>query len=292
MRLAKLCIISTSLALPHLAWADMPLTLEDLLTDKGKVKLELSISYANADRQGISTADPITVQTGPTSFITLPTLFGESISNSDAAVVTLGLRYGLTAKAEIYSRFSVVASNQRSSGLEGSSASKESGFVDAWAGINYQFKQDDDTPAILGFVEIAGTERFRNSDANFKSAMLGMTAYKAIDPIVFSLTGAYRLSQRRKDDVHEYQPGNLLLLNPGVAFSANEHVTLSAGLQWMRRNRDRFNGEATGITRTVTDLLLGVAYGINKDSTLNSTIKVNASGRNGAELRFGWHYTL
>ncbi|MFZ1181104.1 MAG: hypothetical protein WAN92_06250 [Herbaspirillum sp.] len=89
-------------SLPHPAWADLPLTVEDLITDKGKLKLEASISYANADRQGISTDDPLTIQTGPTSFITLPTRIGESISNSDTTVATLDLRYGLTARAEIY----------------------------------------------------------------------------------------------------------------------------------------------------------------------------------------------
>jgi hypothetical protein len=54
-------------SLPHLAWADLPLTVADLITDKGKVKLKLSMSYVNADRQGISTADPLTIQTGPAS---------------------------------------------------------------------------------------------------------------------------------------------------------------------------------------------------------------------------------
>lgn len=292
MRLAILCIISALVPLPQFAWADVPLTFEDLLTEKGNVKFELSVSYANADRQGISTADPITVQTGPTSFITIPTLIGESISNSDATVVTLGLRYGITTKSELYARFSGVTSSQRSSDMVGAAKSNESGFVDAWAGVNYKFKDDDDTPALLGFFEISGMERYGNSSAGFKSAMVGVTAYKAIDPIVFSVTGAYRLSQARGKENHEYRPGNLFLLNPNVAFAVNERVTLSTGLQWMRRNTDRFKGKATSITRTGTDLVLGVAYGINQGNTFNTSIKVNASGRNGAELRASWLYTL
>lgn len=60
------------------ALADLPLTVEDLITDKGKIKADLSFSYGNADRQGLATAEPITVQTGPTSFVTLPALIGES----------------------------------------------------------------------------------------------------------------------------------------------------------------------------------------------------------------------
>ncbi|MCW8198848.1 hypothetical protein D8B23_10525 [Verminephrobacter aporrectodeae subsp. tuberculatae] len=280
-------------AVPPAAWADLPLTIEDIITDKGKVKLDLSVSYANADRQGVSTADPITVQTGPTSFVTLPTLIGESVGNSDTTVATLGLRYGLTAKTEIYARLSGLASGQRSSGLGGSAKSSESGFADAWAGINYQFKKDDDTPAVLGFAEIALREKHRSSSStSFKSALLGVTTYKAIDPVVFSLTTASRFNQSRQDGAQRYKPGNLLLLNPSVAFAVNDRVTLTTGVQWTRRAAGRYNGQTQGIARTATDLLLGVGYGFAKDNTLNTTFKMNASGRSGAELRVNWLYTF
>ena len=86
--LLALCVAS--------AYADLPLTVEDLITDKGKVKLDISVAYANSDRQGVSTGELITVQTGATSFMTLPTLIGESRGNSDSLVGTVGLRYGLT----------------------------------------------------------------------------------------------------------------------------------------------------------------------------------------------------
>lgn len=153
------------------ALADLPLTVEDLITDKGKVKLDLTVAYANADRQGISTGEPVTVQTGPTSFITLPTAIGESIGNSGTAVATLGLRYGLSAKSEIYARLSGLTARQCSSGLAGTASSTESGFADAWAGVNHQFRQDDATPAVLGFAEIALREKHRSSSARFKSAI-------------------------------------------------------------------------------------------------------------------------
>ena len=41
---AMLALVSAS------AHADLPLTVEDLITDKGKVKLDLSLAYANAER--------------------------------------------------------------------------------------------------------------------------------------------------------------------------------------------------------------------------------------------------
>lgn len=286
------CLVSTLVLVPSAAYADLPLTIEDLIADKDKVKLDLSVAYANVDRQGVSTGEPIIVQTGPTSFVTLPTAIGESIGNSDTFVSTLGVRYGLTAKAEVYARMSVLSASQRTSGVGGTSSNSDSRFADAWAGVNYQFKRDNDTPALLGFAEIALREKHRGSSASFKSAMLGITAYKAIDPVVFSLTAGYRFSQTRKDGAQNYRPGNLMLINPSVGFAVNDRVTLTTGLQWTRRKADRLDGNTQGIARTATDLLLGVGYGFIKGNILNTTFKVNASGNSGAELRVNWLYTF
>jgi hypothetical protein len=274
------------------ARADLPLTVEDLITDKGKVKLDLSIAYANADRQGVSTGEPIIVQTGPASVVTLPTLVGESIGNSDTLVGTVGLRYGLTAKTEIYTRASGLTSSQRTSDVSGTDSSNESRFADAWAGVNVQFKQDDATPAVLGFAELALAEKHREDTASFKSAMLGVTTYKAIDPVVLSLTAAWRFNQSRQDGAREYKPGKLLLIHPSVGFAVNDRVTLTTGAQWTHRAADRFDGVSQGIARTATDLLLGVGYGLARGNTLNTTLKANASGRGGSEVRVNWLYTF
>ncbi len=274
------------------AWADLPLTVENLITDKSKFKLDLSVVYANADRQGVFTGEPITVQTGATSFVTLPSLVGESTGNRDTTVAIVGLRYGLTSKAEIYARMSGTHSLQRISSPGGFTKSSDSGFADAWVGVNYQFKKDEKTPALLGFAELALREKHLQSSATFKSALFGLTTYKSIDPVVFSITGAFRSNQSRKDGNQSYVPGNLLLLNPGVAFAVNDRVTLTTGVQWTRRQADRFDGQPSGINRTATDLLLGVGYGFAKGNTLNTTFRLNASGRNGAEMRTNWLYTF
>lgn len=291
MRLGRtvFCVIAFFGASAH---ADLPLTVEDLITDKGKTRLDLSVAYSNTERQGISTGEPFILQTGPTSFIAVPTRIGESVGNSDTVVTTIGLRRGITDKAEIYGRLSAYSSTQRSSTADKSSAHSSSGFSDAWAGINYQFKNDDNTPALLGFAEIALREKHRTSGASFQSAMVGATTYKAIDPIVFSLTGAYRFNQTRQDGDRSYKPGNLILLNPGVAFAVNDRVTLSTGMQWTRRKADYIDGQPQGILRTATDLLLGVGYRFDKGNTLNTIFKVNASGRSGAELRLNWLTTF
>jgi len=270
------------------AWADLPLTVEDLITDQGRFKLDVSLTYANTEQYSVSVGQPIVVQTGPTSFITLPARVGERTGNTDTLIGTTGLRYGLTGQAEIYARTSYLHTNQRTNAATGNSHSNDNRFADAWVGINYQFKPDDDTPALLGFAEVALREKHRTNSASFQSAMLGFITYKAIDPVVFSLTAAYRFSRSRKDGGMNYRPGNLLMLNPSVGFAVNERVTLTTGLQWTGSQADSYDGTKQGQYRTATDLLLGVSYGFSAQSTLSINLKSNVSGRDGADLRLSW----
>lgn len=272
------------------AWADLPLTVEDLITDKGKIKLDLSITHANADQTGFSAGEPISIQTGPTSFVTVPSVLGERTSNRDTLVGTLGLRYGLTAKTELYARTSYLHTGERIRDVDGRRKHQENQFADAWLGLNHQFRQEDDYPAWLGFVEMVLGERVQGGTKSFKSAMLGFTTYKAIDPIVFSLTGGYRLSRRYQTDDGRMKQGKLLMLSPSVGFAVNDRVTLTTGMQWTRRGTDRVNGQALGIARSQSDLLVGVGYGFDRGNTLNATFKMNASGNHGAELRVNWLY--
>lgn len=172
-------------------------------------------------------------------------------------------------------------------------SNSERRFADAWGGINYQFKKDDATPALLGFAELALREKHSQSSHSFKSFLFGLTTYRAIDPVVLSLTGAYRHNQSRTNGTEgNYQPGNLMLLNPSVAFAANDRITLSTGFQWLNRWADRINGNPQGQRKVSTDLQIGVGYGIAKGNTANLIFNTNASGSNGTGLRLSWAYTF
>jgi len=278
------------LAITSNVWADMPLTIEDLITDKGKYKIDLSLSYANNDQQGLSLGLPIQIQTGPTSFIYLPTTIGERTGNSDTLIAVTNLRYGWSSQTEIYGRGSWLSTQQRVQDINGIHSFSNSGFSDAWFGINHQFKKDDSSPAILGFAETSIIQRYQGGSSNFKSNLLGVTSYTSLDPVVLSITGAYRLNQSRKDT--QIRPGNLLLLQPSMAFAINDRVTLTTGFQWLNRAPDRLNNTSSGYHQTSTDLLLGLGFSYDKDNIINLTFKMNASGRNGADLRVNWLYKI
>lgn len=281
-----------SLLLPLPARAELPLTIEDLLSDKGQFKTELGLTYANSERRGVETGNPILIQTGPASFVLLPTQIGNSAANTDALVASLGLRYGLTKDTEIYTRASWRTHTTRREGASGTSSDSDSGLIDAWAGINHRFKKDDATPALLGFAELAIAEKQQGGASHAKSAMIGFTTYKAIDPLVLSLTGAWRFHIEREDAGQDYRPGNLLLLNPSVAFAVNDKVTLTGGAQWKLRQADERDGVSQGLRKTSTDVSLGLGLAASKQSTLNLTLRGNVSGSSGAEMGLTWLYKL
>lgn len=280
------------LDLPLQACAELPLTVEDLIGERGKIRLDYSVSYANSERSSIRMGEPLIVQTGATSFVRIPTRVGEVNANDDLLVSTLGMRYGLTSRTEIYGRGSYLYGMYRSSGAFGPTSSIESRFVDSWIGANYRFKFDDDTPAVIGFTEFSIRERDAAGGRSFKSNMVGITAYKSIDPIVFSVTSAYRVNRGYVADTKTFKPGNLVMLTPSISFAANSFVTLSAGVQWSSRRADRINQVDQGALKTSTDLILGINYSVNQKNSVGLSMRTNSSGRNGAGLRLNWLSSL
>lgn len=106
--------------------ADLPLSLEDILTDKGKVKLESSLTYANSERSKNQFANPIYIQTTNNTLVAVPTTLGNTDSNSDMIVGTAGLRYGLTGKTDIYGSTSYLWRSSRE--FDGSGSLKKRFF--------------------------------------------------------------------------------------------------------------------------------------------------------------------
>lgn len=288
----RTCIASLCCIISAAVNADLPLTVEDLITERGRIKLDTSFSYSNSDRQNFLADEPIVIQTGETSFVSLPTRVGEFKGNTDILVSTLGLRYGVNQYAELYTRTSYLYKSVRFTDLNGMNNDSEHRFVDAWIGLNYQLSQDDETPALLSFVESAIYEKHQHSSASGKSWTIGMTSYRAIDPVVLSITAIYRWNGKRDDGDVNYQPGNYLLLTPSVAFAVNDRVTLTTGLQWMNRHADLYDDESQGFRRTSTDATLGLGYGVEKGNTLNFSFKANDSGQNGVDLRLNWLYAF
>jgi hypothetical protein len=281
-------------SLSNAAIADLPLTVENLLSDKGKARIEFSTTYVNSERRGIDSTQDILVQTSPTSFVSVPIISGESNTNTDIAVVTAGARYGLTHKDEIYARISGIALESRAKNSIGQTFNtSDTQFSDAWVGVNHKFRDDIDKPALFGFAEIQIAEKQQNgSTVKGKSFVVGATTYQTYDPIVLSLTGAARVNKSYKINDINFKKGNSLSISPSVGFAVNDKVTLSTGVNWRIKNADRIDWKKYGIRKTQTSLDFGLGYAIGKKDTLNFSVQPQVSGDGDVQMNFNWIHHL
>jgi hypothetical protein len=267
---------------------DLPLAVENIITPRGQLLFDATLSYANVERDGIAVGEPFVIQTDPTSFVTLPPVVGPSEINSDTLVTTFGLRYGIGRRAELYVRASALHANIRGVSFDRRYSSTTTRFADSWIGGSYQFTEDQNGPAIIAFAETALSERLRVNTRSFRSVLFGLTTYKAFDPVVLAASIAYRHNMSRRDGAGRYNPGDFLTIRPTIGFAVNDRVTLTTGFQWTRTTTDRLDGVVRTIERTGTDIVLGTGYGLPNNSSLNFTVETNASGRSGADLRLNW----
>lgn len=277
--------------LPLSAYADLPLTIEDIITDKGKWKLETSLTYLNSENSRAALAAPVYIQTGATSFIPIPTEIQENGSNTDMLAGTLGLRYGLTGNTDIYGSGSYLWHEERK--LDGNGKTRNKRMSDISAGISHTFLKDDKNPALIGFLESTVYEKSRNKASSGKSWLIGATTYKAIDPVVLSLTAAYRINgSKTLSSNTKYKAGNYWMLNPNISFAANDRISLTGGIQWLGKQPDRLDGKKESARNTSTYAHFGAGFGFTKTTALNASARFNVSGQSSSELKLGVQHTF
>lgn len=275
-----------------MAWADLPLTVEDLLTTKDQYRLELGVNYANSDRRNVDSRFDL-IQTGSGSFVLLPVDVGEERRSSDFMAIILGFRYGVTSDTEIFTRLTATASEIRFQNNMGTGNYSNQQLSDFVVGVNHKFSDDNDTPALLGFAEISLAENTTADGSDYvhgKTRQVGFTAYRSIDPVVLSVTSGYRYAGKRDINTQSVDPGDLFFINPSVGFAVNHEVTLTSGVQLKFRGKDKVNGNSIGIRTSATDLMFGLGYAASKRMTLNFTTRADISGDSGAQLNFNLLY--
>ena len=289
--IAILCFL---LAASPSSFADLPLSIEDLLTSKNEYRLEFGLNYANSDRNSVNTNFDL-VQTGSGSFILLPVDVSNQRQNSDVLALTLGARYGITAETELYTRLTATADDVRTQNATGSDSNSSQQWNELVFGVNHQFSADNDTPALLGFAEISAVENTTTDTSDFvygKTGQIGFTTYRSIDPVVLSLTAGYRNAASRDVNGQKIDPGDLLFINPSFGFAINNEVTVTGGVQFKFRGKDEVEGSSGGIRTSQTDLDFGVGYAASENLTMNFTIRTDISGDNGAQAGFNLLYKL
>lgn len=209
--------------------------------------------------------------------------------------LTLGVRYGFSAKTEFYSRLTATADDVRTQhGTQTENHSSQQ--WNEWVfGVNHQFSEDNDTPALLGFAGVSAVENTAKERADFvygKTGQIGLTTYRSIDPVVLSFTAGYRHSGIRKVKKQTVDPGDLLFINPSLGFAINNEITVTQGVQFKFRRKDEVEGDSIGISTSQTDLDFGLGYASSENLTLNFSIRADISGDSGAQAGFNLLYKL
>lgn len=225
-----------------------------------------------------------TIETWTGEFISVPVDLGVTDRQTDTVLGTLGLRYGLTARSEIYARATLRYDNVRFSdetnGLTESLSS--SAFQSLIAGMNYRFFEDGEQPGLIGFAEVALLENTaaRGTDIQTgRSGAVGVTAYRVLDPVVLSLTTGYAANLERTVGADILDPGDNVFFNPSIGFAVNNELTLTGGFNLIYATQaDERNSTRQGSRNTTSDLQFGLAYAWDKQTTLRADVSTRVLG--------------
>ncbi len=280
--IALLAIASTY---SSLVLADLPLSLDELLTQQKQTRLEIGLTYANHKQMGLGQAEPVLIQISPTQFISIPSQIGDSESYADTTILNISAKYGFNARTELYARVSALSTQNRRLAFDEVHSQSDSYVSDVWLGINHVFVQENTSPALVAFAELPAYEATSTNSDALKAVLVGFTSYRVTDPIIFSLTSAYKANLKRVlDNGSSYLPSNYFLLSPSIGFAVNADVTLNMGWQWRNVSAAKHNSQTTGLRQTLTDLNIGAGWGLSKKSTVIFNVKTNISGGLGSEL--------
>lgn len=282
-------LLPSLLALPLLTHADLPLTVDDLLADKNRFRLDTDLSYYNHHRSSVATQGFEMVDLGQGRTLYMPSI-GESNANTDSLIAGLGLRYGVSDKLEIGVKTNAIYRNARHQNGAELSKSSDTHLNDISISTQYQLtKNHKKFPDSLVFGELSiydNTQGLKRKNAS--SALIGFTTYTVNDPIVLSLTGTYQYQANRQTNVGtRVELGDTATLNGSVGFAVNPDITLTGGVgvrhKWADKNElGKFENRSTQTT-----LNLGFAYALTARSNLTANVRMPISGDGGSTLSVG-----
>lgn len=261
------------------AYADLPLSLEDIAPKQNRFKIGASLTYYNNSSDIHSQGASTYLLTPQNTTIEIPGRLINGHENSDVLYTNLNLQYGLSANTEIYTGVGAQWRQNRYSDNNGRFTRNHNELSDVTLGVNQVILRDGKNPSLTAKLETSALEKIRGKNVHGRSWFAGITAYKAIDPVVFSLTTGYRFNFNNST---ERRPGNYWLIRPGISFAANDRTSFNARLQWTGRQGDRIRGKKANAFESSTHATLGVGYAFSNQTSLSADVQWNLSGDTGA----------
>jgi len=255
------------------------LEIDDILTQKERLKLDIVLSYINLKRDS-SLSVPIEYQTQNGDIVTIPTFVGEQQINQDYINYGFNIKYGLSSRFELFSILNLYTSKiyySQASNFD----SKSSKDFNSWVlGFNYQIKQETNTPAlligvmanILERVKFSGDNGFNKSkNVSFKSYKLSTTTYYTTDPLVYLLNISYYINQNREFSNIKIDKSNQIIISPQLYFAINPYSSINFGVKYSHFGKSRLNSKIISNSGSDITYLFGSSYEINSKLVLNLT---------------------
>lgn len=273
-----------------MVYADLPLTVENLIAERGKTTFELGLTYGNNKINEADVGGYIPVQISNTSFINIPTSFNNEKIQNEFLIATIGTKYGIVKNLDFGLKANLLYKSNRYLSTETvNESSSDLDIADITLGTNYQFLQDSKSPAIVGFIEAIAFERGEHRNNYFSGWLLGLTTYRSYDPIVLSLTTGYKHSLSREvDGDSDYKPSDLFFLNPQIAFAANDRISLIGGFNFKILGDQELDNRVIERKRNNLDYIFGMGYGISDTSSLNLITTIRQDFDNSSEIRLNY----
>ena len=249
-----------------------PVKIDEILTEQNKIRLDTSISYSNINRKAGLSA-PIIYETANGDFVNIPTYIGNASTNQDYINYGFNFKYGISEKLEIFTNINLFTSDTHISSSQFENSSN-TGFSNLNVGLIYQIKNEDETPSLLvgGSTDLVESVTFSNEhkeNLNFTSYSFFATSYYTVDPLVFLLTARYRLNLEKKYENENIEMGNIFTLSPNIYFAVNPYTSISWGVRYQFKDKDRINGEVVSNSGSSISYLFGTSYEISSKYILN-----------------------
>lgn len=272
--------------------------INEMLTQKHSLRLDISIFYANIQKQTNVIAPIIATSslTDPSSIYSIPAILGVEQSNQDLLNFGANLRYGITKDLEIFASpsFFYQHSNLSNSGFSGED---DYDFNNFNMGLLYQVKSEGRYPSLLiGTIPIvieksipAKSEKYKLD--YFKNYSFFATSYYTVDPVVFVLQGGFRLNLERKIDEHTIAIGNTLNLSPMIYLALNPYTSLNFGINYQYKFKDRIDKKVISHQGSSISYLFGASYEVNPSLILSvdiSNLSTNVYTSNSVNLLFSY----
>lgn len=160
--------------------------------------------------------EPLLVETESGQVVSVPTDVHQEQINQNTLIPSIGLHYGLTPKVELYGKTAWSIQHTRHSNEIENQTTQNHQLDSAQLGINYHLI-DRPEVNIVGFMEGALAEKRAFSMVYGKTAGLGTTFYRSMDPLVLSLTTAYQHHFKDSQGLSKDRISGVLMINPQVS---------------------------------------------------------------------------